>query len=453
MGEAGWMKPLCSAKLDPECRANTGLAVFEGELAAVVCLNDTLGKAESEAPASFLRGKSGPEDLLAIGHVDSLARVGNIDVDKILSLRKRDRDLSGTVFNCVESVLDQVLNNPFKELAVELDRDRGFVFEQKLDLLPRLGDASLEILQDFLDDLHQVFILQIGFGADAREPTRDLLEPLKIVVHVMKRFSNLRVRGSGLVLQELDPAHHAGDRCSQLVCSLARHSDPDAALFAPFDIAETDVPDQDPERNNRDLNIGEEPEARNQLRLAVMNVVKDEALGSFASDPRILLIHPRHEVFEVATLLIWRHGRVEDDILDEQRIWLDRLIDGIGEDQWEVDVVDDLLQDKAVVARLRFVAADVVNGLDEYACNMLLVGFEVTNDGMRVPEGPGNDDEGKDQQGDLQLAGLREQIPIVGLHGRIDGRGRYRAIRVWSRRAPTETIHTFVWRSDAIASI
>ena len=122
-------RALCLAQLDPERRADARLAVSKGELAAVVYLDDTLGETETEPPAAFLRGESGPEHFLAIGHVDPLARVSDIDVDEILSLRKGDRDPAGTILDRIQSVFDQVLDNPFEELAVDLDGDGRFLLE------------------------------------------------------------------------------------------------------------------------------------------------------------------------------------------------------------------------------------------------------------------------------------------------------------------------------------
>ena len=80
----GGIRPdLSFSKFDPKGCSGAGLALFQDELAAVVRFDDALGETEAEPPTPLLRGESGPEDFLAVRHINTLARIDHVDVDGV----------------------------------------------------------------------------------------------------------------------------------------------------------------------------------------------------------------------------------------------------------------------------------------------------------------------------------------------------------------------------------
>ena len=133
-----------------------------------------------------------------------------------------------------------------------------------MDFLPRLRNTPLIVLCDLTDNLRKIFFMQVRFRSDLRKSVCNFLETVKIVFHVEQRLRCFRIV-DGLVFQKLYPAKHARYWCSKLMCCLTRHSHPDIALFASFNVAEADIADENKEYSDCKFDIGKPAELNDKI--------------------------------------------------------------------------------------------------------------------------------------------------------------------------------------------
>ena len=148
----------------------------------------------------------------------------------------------------------------------------------------------------------------------------------------------------GLRAQVFDPSQQRGGGGAQLVGRLFGQSDPYAVLFVLFGRAESDETQQDEDRNDGELDVGEPVEGLEQPGLA-------EEYDVFVVFAPVVLDRDRGILFgELVDLLAQAVGMVDDLFGNEMRVQYLQVL--IGDDEGDVVALTQDVLDEGVVARV-----------------------------------------------------------------------------------------------------
>ena len=262
-----------------------------------------------------------------------------------------------------------------------------------------------------LDNSAQVFLAQVRPGADFRETVCDLVQAEEVVFHFCDCLGYLYIRLRA-EFHDFHPAHHARQWCPELVGGFARHSDPDIALLAPLDIAETDVSDKDEKCADGNLDIGKPPKPSNKQRLSVMHPAEDDRILVRNDDGVVHLIHAGNERADIRIALAFGKRRIDVDI--PRSFYFDVVC--IGLDNREIDSADKLVKNKVVFAPGVGAVREIFNGFCVERGDLAFFRLKPVDEIMRVDEDRDDDDESRHQQCGFDVPGFR--AARAEIHGR-----------------------------------
>ena len=238
----------------------------------------------------------------------------------------------------VERIFDQVLHDPFEQGGVDLglDRSDGQAVVVDGDVAgcpgPEVHDRSA---YHFVDVLRG----ERGFRSDFREAVHDLHQVAQVLVHL---FDGTLI--DGLRAQVFDPSQQRGGGGTQLVRRFFGQSDPYAVLLVLLGRAESDETQQDEDRNDGELDVGEPVEGLEQPGLA-------EEYDVFVVFAPVVLDRDRGILFgELVDLLAQAVGMVDDLFGNEMRVQYLQVL--IGDDEGDVVALTQDVLDEGVVARV-----------------------------------------------------------------------------------------------------
>ncbi len=391
-------------QLDPDRRSFVDPAVFDEDLALVVILDDAFGEAQTETPAAFFGTVPRPEDIIEILHLDPAAVVRDVETNNAVLLGQMKPDLTVVAVDRVHGILDDVLHDPTKELGVDIRRRGGLVRLFDRDGLAQLRHAAAEILREFRQQGNQVVRFKIRRGTDLGKTRNDAVKALNIDIHLVDDAQG-RVPSFRLAAEEFRPAHERRQGRAQLVRRLFGHPNPDGALFAPLDIAETDVTDENERADDPDLDDRQPRQLADQLTVRVVMDIAEDRILIHDRERRIIEVHFGHEFLE--TLFRFRGQCVAGDVRDIPPR-KDRAV-GAGIDDGKIDTLDDLIEDEAVFA-LGIVLPDTRDDLRVDTDDVPGVVAQTFDDVLCVRQYAENDDQSHDKERafeiDHQLVGV-----------------------------------------------
>ena len=228
----------------------------------MIFLNNASCQRQTKAPPALLGRETGAKHVLHVFLSDTFSRVNKVNHDRLFLLHNIDIYATASTFQGINSILAEVLNDPFEERNIEVQHHFFSRSMQHDD--HRARRSTVHVGHNSLQHSYQVGLFGRGLRADFREAVSDKLKPFHVVVHLRKQF----IIGISL-FHHLHPGHKTGNRSAELMSRFLAQTYPNMVLFGTFQGQKCENSKAGKEQNDAQLDIRIPGQAAQKQRLGI----------------------------------------------------------------------------------------------------------------------------------------------------------------------------------------